>query len=190
MAAKKDYPSKQYLNLAVKEKKQIDPRIAIPAIILIIIAALAFAKFAVIDRFAKVDKANRELADYKVQLSVANAQLQDYDKVLEEYQKYSVNWMDDVEKNLVMKTDMIELINSEILLNSETRSLAVSGNTISAQLVGLSLTETSRLVDRLYARDDVADVQVFSATTEEAVDNEVIVSLLVTMKIEEEGDAE
>lgn len=188
MSVKKEFPSKQYLNLAVKEKKQIDIKVAIPAIFLIIIAAIAFAKFAVVDRFAKVDAAERELADYQMRLSATNVQLQNYDEVLAEYQKYSVSWMDDVEKNLVKKTDMIQLLNNEILKNSETRSLSISGNTISAQLVGLSLAETSRLVERLYTHDDVADVQVFSATTEEAQENQVIVSLLVTMRIEEEGD--
>lgn len=190
MSNKKGYPSKQYINLAIKEEKEIDPRIAVPAIILILALAALFSKFAVIDRFAKVSAAESELADYKAQLAVANAQLENYDKVLAEYQKYSVNWMDDIEKSLVKKTDMIDLINKEILKNSETRTLSVSGNTISAQLVGLSLTETSNLVDRLYARDDVQDVQVFSATTEETLENQVIVSLFVTMKQVEEGDAE
>ena len=190
MTGKKDYPSKQYINLAIKEERQIDPRIAVPAIIAILILAALFSKFAVIDRFAKVSAAESELNELKTQLSFANAQLENYDKVLEEYQKYSVNWMDDIEKSLVMKTDMIDLINNEILKNSETRSLSISGNTISAQLVGLSLSDTSGLVDRLYARDDVQDVQLFSATTEETLENQVIVSLFVTMKQPEEGDAE
>ena len=188
LSQKKDYPSKQYLNLAVKEKKALDLKIIIPSVILIIAAAAAFCKFAVLDRFAKVDAAEAELRSLNATLAVANAQLEDYDKVLEEYQKYSVNWMDDVEKSLVLKTDMIDLINNEILKNSETRSLSITGNTISAQLVGLSLSQTSALLDRLNARDDVQDVQIFTATTEEALENQVIVSLLVTMKLEEGGE--
>ena len=188
---KKVYPSKQYLNLAVKEKNGIDAKIAIPAIIAVLVLVGLFAKFAVLDRFAKVDAAQTELNNLNVERSIINAKLEDYDATVEEYKKYSVSWMDDVEKALVLKTDMIDLINSEILKNSETRSISISGNTISAQLVGLSLTDTSALIDRLYSRPDVKDVQVYTATTEEAVGGQVIVSLLVTMKQEEteEGGA-
>lgn len=190
MSNKKGYPSKQYINLAFKEKKAIEPRVAAPAIALILVLAALFSKLAVVDRFARVTAAENDLGSCKAQLSILNAKLENYDDVLAEYQKYSINWMDDVEKSLVMKTDMMDLINKEILKNSETRTLSVRGNTISAQLVGLSLTETSDLVDRLYARDDVQDVQVYSATTEETLENQVIVSLFVTMKQSEEGDAE
>ena len=187
---KKDFPSKQYLNLAVREKKGIDAKTAIPAVIAVLILAALFAKFAVMDRFAKVEAARMELANLNVERSVINAKLEDYDATVEEYKKYSVSWMDDVEKALVLKTDMIDLINKEILKNSETRSLSISGNTISAQLVGLSLTDTSALIDRLYARPDVYDVQMFTATTEETEGNQVIVSILVTMKQEDDEAAE
>ena len=186
---KKVYPSKQYLNLAVKEKNGIDAKVAIPAIIAVLVLVGLFAKFAIMDRFAKVEAAQTELTNLKLERSVINAKLEDYDATVEEYKKYSVSWMDDIEKALVLKTDMIDLINSEILKNSETRSISISGNTISAQLVGLSLTDTSALIDRLYARPDVQDVQMFTATTEEAVGGQVIVSLLVTMKQEENDDA-
>ena len=186
----KVYPSKQYLNLAVKEKSDLNARTAIPAVIAVLVLVGLFAKFAVIDRFAKVENAKMELAELNVQRSIINAELEDYDKTVEEYKKYSVSWMDDVEKSLVLKTDMIDLINTEILKNSETRSISISGNTISADLVGLSLTDTSALIDRLYARPDVQDVQMFTATTEETVGDQVIVSILVTMKLEdEEGGA-
>ena len=188
---KKVYPSKQYLNLAVKEKNGIDAKIVIPAIIAVLVLVALFAKYAVLDRFAKVEAAQAELTNLNVERSVINAKLEDYDETVEEYKKYSVSWMDDIEKALVLKTDMIDLINNEILKNSETRSISISGNTISAQLVGLSLTDTSALIDRLYARPDVKDVQMFTATTEEAVGGQVIVSLLVTMMQEEseEGGA-
>ena len=89
---KKVYPSKQYLNLAVKEKSDLDARTAIPAVIAVLVLVGLFAKFAIIDRFAKVDAANMALAELNVQRSIINAELEDYDKTVEEYKKYSVSW--------------------------------------------------------------------------------------------------
>ena len=188
MAKKNDYPSKIYINLAMREKRKVDPKLAIPGIILVLLLAAAFGKFGVADRMAQVSRAQGELNVVLSEKAVMENAVADYDEVKAEYAKYSINWMDDVEKSLVKKTDMISLINSQILLNSETRSITISGNTISAELVGLDMAATSALVDRLNARDDVAQVQVFTATTQEAVEDQVIVSILITMQLEEGGE--
>ncbi len=185
MAKKNDYPSKTYINLAMREKRKVDPKLAILGIIAVLLLAAAFAKFGVIDRMTQRAVAERELRVVLSEKAMMESAVADYDEVKAEYAKYSINWMDDVEKSLVKKTDMIALINSQILLNSETRSISISGNTISAELVGLDMAETSALVDRLNARDDVAQVQVFTATTQEAAEDQVIVSILITMQLTE-----
>ncbi|HPX71055.1 MAG TPA: hypothetical protein PL035_01425 [Bacillota bacterium] len=188
MARKNDYPSKTYINLAMREKRQIDLKFAIPGVILVLLLAAVFGKFGVVDRIAEVSGAQRELSAILTTKTLLEESVADYEEVKVEYAKYSINWMDDVEKSLVKKTDMIALINSQILLNSETRSITISGNTISAQLVGLDMQATADLVDRLNARDDVEQVQVFTATTSEAVGDQVIVSILVTMQLTEGGE--
>ncbi len=187
MLKKNDYPSKTWINLAMREKRQIDPKLAIPGIILVLLLVAAVGKFGVADRIAQLSVAERELDFVLKEKALLEISVADYEEVRSEYAKYSINWMDDIEKSLVKKTDMISLIDTQILVNSETRSITISGNTISAQLVGLDMEATSDLVDRLNARDDVSQVQVFSVTTEETVGDQVIVSILVTMKLPEGG---
>mgnify|MGYP000980439131 CR=1 FL=1 len=188
MFKKDTYPSKTRINLAMREKRQIDPKIAIPAIFIVLLLVAAVAKFGVIDRMAQVAEAQRGLDFVLSQKAYMEAAVADYEEVRAEYAKYSINWMDDVERSLVKKTDMIDLLDNEILVDSETRSINISGNTISAELVGLDMEASSALVERLYERDDVAEVQVFRITTEETVGDQVIVSILITMKLPEGGE--
>lgn len=188
MLRKDTYPTKTRINLAMREKRQIDPRIAIPAIFIVLLLVAAVAKFGVVDRMALVAEAQSALDSILSQKAYMEGVVADYEEVRAEYAKYSINWMDDIEKSLVKKTDMIDLLDDEILVDSETRSISISGNTISAELVGLDMEASSALVERLYKRDDVAEVQVFSITTKETVGDQVIVSILITMKLPEGGE--
>lgn len=49
------------MNLAMKEKSQFAPGKLIPLLLLLVILAALFSKFAVADRLAKVDRAQAEL---------------------------------------------------------------------------------------------------------------------------------
>ena len=55
------YPSKVTLNLAMREKSQFAPTKLIPLLLVLIVLAGLFGKFAVADRLAKVDRAQAEL---------------------------------------------------------------------------------------------------------------------------------
>ena len=188
MKKKNSFPTKNTLNLAIKEKKQIRPEIAIPCIVLIALLAFLFGKFAVADRFAEVSRVQGQLHAMEAQREALKEATADYNDVLAEYSRYSVNWMNDVEKNLVLRSDMIDLVNSKILSDSDSRKIMISGNTISIELLDLSLDDTSKLVSKLNAEESVSSVQVYTATTKDTLgDDQVVVSLVITMKDQEGG---
>ena len=85
---KTSYPTKTYMNLAVVDKKTVELRKAIPLAVLLIVIVVAFVKFGVYDFYDNVFKKQAELAQQEQTLSLLEAQLVNYDEVLEEYEAY------------------------------------------------------------------------------------------------------
>ena len=101
-------PVKRVINLAEVDKKTIDLRIAIPAILLILAAAFAFSKFAVADRLIAVSRAEGEVAAVQRELDDAYRRLDSFGELTELYAHYTYSGMTDEE---VHRTDRAEILN-------------------------------------------------------------------------------
>ena len=154
-------------NLAQKEKSQFRPQLMIPLLLAVLALVGLFAKFAVYDRYQKLNDAQGRLSQLKSEEAALLSSMADYDDVQQEYNKYSVGWMTDDEKALVFKSDMLKLMEEELAPGGRITEIASSGNVLTCKIAGITLDETSSIVNKLYERGDVLNVAVSSAQSEE-----------------------
>ena len=174
-------PSKKTLNLAMKEKNPLDPRKSVPLIILVILLACVFCKFAVVDRLLKVSELNNRAAILEAEVNTYSEACKDYDDVLAEYSKYSVSWMDEELTSSADRTDMLDLAVQYLMPESDVRSINIAGNTMSVQLGGITLDEASAIVQQLNNLPQVGSVVVYTAATENQYGQAAAVSMVITM---------
>ena len=183
------YPSKKTINLCIKEKPSIDPVKAIPLILLVLVLAAVFGKFAVLDRLNAMNEAVSRVQTAAWNFDMLAEEHASYEGVEEEYEHYSIGWMSEGEKNLVARTKMLDLIDSEIIPSAKISNIGLSGNVISVQLKNTSLSDVSDLVATLKQREDVSKVAVYTANVDEVKYNKdkeklntTAVSLVITMQ--------
>ncbi len=150
-------PAKTTLNLLKKEKSPIRFSVVIPCVVAILIVAAVFAKFAVIDRFAKLSEAEAALADEKAALESTRQSYADYSEVAEEYSRYNYTGYD---KTIADRLDVLALLEREVFPVAGVESLSVSGKTVSMSLRGLTLEQVSELLQKLEADALVSHVTV------------------------------
>ena len=190
LAKKVVYPSKTTLNLCIKEKSQFNAARLIPLLLIVLILAAVFCKFGVIDRMQRTSKLQAETAALRSQRDALNAELANYDDIAAQYSRYSIGWMTEDEKTLVKRSDMLDLVESMLMPGHEVRDVTVNNNMLSATIAGVTLQDTSKLVEALYAREDVSNVVVYTASNGTTKDGETgvpAVSMIITMQAVEEG---
>lgn len=171
----------------MKEKSQFAPGKLIPLLLALAALAGVFGKFAVADRLAQVNRAEAELHTLQQQRSELEAATADYAALQEEYSRYSVSWMSEEEKSLVPRSDMLALIGAELIPNSQVLRFSSSGNLLSVELGGITLEDTSSIVQRLYQLPNVVNVSVYTASSKTQAGNQSSVSMIITMTASQEG---
>lgn len=179
--------SKATLNLAIREKNPLSPVKVIPAVAILLVAAFLFGKFAVADRLVRVSQAQGALARLEAQEQALTEAVAHYDDVADLYARYSVGWMTEEEKSLLLRSDILDLLQEELMPNCRVQTVSISGNILSVQLNGITLNGTSLLVQRLYQLPSVTNVSVYTAATKEDTGDQVSVSMVITMTIPPEG---
>lgn len=169
------------MNLAMKEKSQFSPVKLIPLLLILVVLATLFGKFAVADRLAKVDRAQAELSallQRKADLETATA---GYEELSQKYARYSTGWMTEDEQAAVTRTEMLSLVEDELMPGSRVQRVSASNNILSVELSGVTLEDTSRFVQSLYQRQDVTNVAVYTASTKDEPGTQATVSMVITM---------
>ena len=198
--AKKVYPSKKMINLAMKDAPSIKFGVAFPLILLILALAGVFSKFAVIDRFERVREAEAAVAALQSQKTSLEKYTENYNDVQNEYVRYSTKWMTDAESGTVPRMDMLALMEKELASSYRILDLAANGNVVSLKVAGGTLDEIAKVVTKLYAREDVTNVELSSATNKETytITNDAgksetvvdeVISIIITMTKTEGGAA-
>ena len=183
------YPSKVTLNLAMREKSQFAPAKLVPLLLILIVLAGLFGKFAVADRLAKVDRAQAELNALQQRKTELESVTAGYEELSREYARYATGWMTEDEQAAVARTEMLSLIESELMSGSRVRRVTVGGNVLSVELGDVTLEDTSRFVQKLYQRPDVTNVAVYTASTKDEPGTQATVSMVITMtRVSKGGD--
>jgi len=161
----KNLPVKRSINLAMSNEKPTNFKIGIPALILIVVAAFAFSKFAVADRFIAVSRAEAEVAAMQSQVNAAYAKLDSFGELNEIYAHYTYSGMTRDEVSRADRGAAIELIRRVILPRGEVSTWTLSGNTLTVNLLCDDLQTVNRAVQDIESDPHVNFCSVNTAAT-------------------------
>ena len=160
-------PVKRVINLAEVDKKTIDLRIAIPAILLILAAAFAFSKFAVADRLIAVSRAEGEVAAVQRELDDAYRRLDSFGELTELYAHYTYSGMTDEEVHRTDRAEILNLLRKVVLPDVAVDSWNVKGNVLNITMTADTLEDINRNVQKINSDELVDFCTVNNAKTNE-----------------------
>lgn len=178
--AKTEYPSKNYMNLVVDDKKSFDTSISLPKVIILVVVVALIMKFGIFDFYARVAEKQAELNTQRTELNVMKNELASYNEVLAEYEGYAS--MSITGEGLqVDALDALALVDRYIAPSARVVSLSLSGNTLSLNLTDISLDGVGALVSTLYGQSMVENVSVSTAATQQTATADVTVAMTITL---------
>ena len=160
-------PVKRTINLAGMGDKPMRIGVAIPAILLILIAAAAFAKFLVIDRLNEVNAAQAELARVRSQVDAGYEELKDFDDLSLLYAHYTYSGFTAEELGRTDRVDVLDLIRRKVIPWSVVSSWSLTGNQLSINMTADSLQQINLIVQQLETEDLVDFCTVNTANTDD-----------------------
>ncbi len=158
-------PDKRTINLAAVNVKRINWRVAVPSILLVLLAIAAVAKFAVLDRINDISVARREVLDLQERLDKSYAALESYDEINEVYAHYTYSGMTDEECGRADRIAMMEMIRRVSLPGTPIERWTVRGNQLVLSISADTLQEINLVVQRLLEEDIVDYCTVSTAGT-------------------------
>ncbi|MBR4474560.1 MAG: hypothetical protein IKS55_13085 [Oscillospiraceae bacterium] len=158
-------PVKRSINLAATEEKAVNFKVGIPAIILIILAAFAFGKFAVADRLVAVSRAEAQAAALQTELNAAYDKLNSFGELTEIYAHYTYSGMTKDEISRADRGSAIELLRRIVLPSGQVSSWTLSGNVLTVNIYCDDLRVVNRTVQNIEADDHVNFCTVNTAAT-------------------------
>lgn len=158
-------PKKSTLNLAFKDQRLLDWKRALAGVLTVLILATVFGKFAVMDRFDKLSKAEAGLTAMKTYLDETRRAYADYDEVREQYDRCHYAGCD---KTTVDRLDVLNILERQVFPVCNVTSLSVSGDTVTLSLSDLDLKQVSHLIVTLEAEPLVE--RVYVPVTEEGAE--------------------
>ena len=182
---KKNIAGKKTMNLAFHESS-VNVKKLIPLILVIVIAALAFVKFGILDQTAKKVAALNEVSANQSQLAAINVKLAGYDELEQLYGRYSYGWMTEAESGLVDRMEVITILEKIIDKSAVIEDFAINYNILNVNISGLSLDQTSTLVKELEADPQVTSASVYTAKSEDAdLNAEVAMTIILEKEVEQ-----
>ena len=160
-------PVKRVINLAEVDKKTIDLRIAIPAILLVLAAAFLFSKFAVADRLIAVNRAEGEVAAAQRELDAAYRRLDSFGELTELYAHYTYSGMNDEEIHRTDRAEILNLLRNVVLPDVEVSAWNVKGNALNITMTAGTLEEINHTVQKVNGNELVDFCTVSNAKTNE-----------------------
>ena len=182
---KKNIAGKKTMNLAFHESS-VNVKKLIPLILVIVIAALAFVKFGILDQTAKKVAALNEVSAKQSQLAAINVKLSGYDELEQLYGRYRYGWMTEAESGLVDRMEVITILEKIIDKSAVIEDFAINYNILNVNISGLSLDQTSTLVKELEADPQVTSASVYTAKSEDAdLNAEVAMTIILEKEVEQ-----
>ena len=163
--SKRSLPVKRSINLAATGEKNIQASVAIPAIVLIVVAAVLVSKFAVIDRLAAVTRAEREVTAMQDELEQRYETLRQFGELTDEYAHYTYSGMTQEELNRTDRVAVLNLIQRVVLKEGWVSSWTVSSNILTLDITRGDLQEINLLAQELNEQEIVDFCTVTTAAT-------------------------
>lgn len=142
-------PVKRSINLATTGEKPIQAKTAIPAIVLIIVAAILLSKFFVVDRLMDMYRAQSEVSSLQSQLADAYRQLNSFGSMTDEYAHYTYSGMTSEEMTRTDRGAVMDLLQRTVLPQASMSSWSLNGNILTLNIARGSLQDINILAQEL-----------------------------------------
>ena len=159
-------PVKKTINLAQVDVKRMNIPAAMIGTILIIIAAMLFSKFGVIDRLSAMGAAQSQAAALRSEAMAKYARLDELSGVEENYAHYTISGMTAEELSRCDRVEVVQLMEDVVLpgSNTETVDWSISGNQLTVKVTGDTLQDINLLAREMEKSDIVSFCSVSTAT--------------------------
>lgn len=152
----RNLPVKRSINLATTGEKPIQAKTAIPAIVLIIVAAVLLSKFFVVDRLMDMYRAQSEVSSLQSQLADAYQQLNSFGSMTDEYAHYTYSGMTSEEMTRTDRGAVMDLLQRMVLPQAAMSSWYLTGNELTLNIARGSLQDINILAQEL-SEDPLVD---------------------------------
>ncbi|NCB41959.1 MAG: hypothetical protein EOM59_05005 [Clostridia bacterium] len=180
----KIFPTKKTMNLMQKDGIAQSPMRVIFMLLLLALLVFVVFKFGVFNQMYDYYTANSQVKEIEANLKSARTQNENYNTVYEEYSRYYYSGFTEAEDARVQRMQAIKLIDDYMLAVGFAGAYTITDNTISINLKGITLTQTSELIAALYQNERVVSVNIQTAGSD--VDRPETVSMNVVLKNVEE----
>lgn len=179
-------PTKKTMNLVYHQTPFHPGRMAAFAVVAVLALAI-FGKVAILDQNAKRTQAYAALAEKQMQLAQITEKMAGYDELAAQYGRYSYGWMTEEEASLVDRMDVLSILESKIVPVSTVKDFAINNNVLTLNISGITLEETSKLVNRLESTPLVSKVTVYTAQADdETLQAQVFMTIILEKEVTEE----
>lgn len=174
--AKKQKKDAAAVSTAVLSKKTMDLAYHAPGVnplkliiiaVILIALALVGVKFGLLDILDKRTAAQTDLTTRQQELAVYATKLADYDKVADQYGRYSYGWLTDAEAKQVLRADIFNTIQDYIIPNCIVEKYNINANTVSFNISGITLDQAREIINILTQQPNVQSANVSSVTAKD-----------------------
>ncbi|MCQ2463918.1 MAG: hypothetical protein MJ177_11070 [Clostridia bacterium] len=169
---------KMTMNFA-RRSSGIDVKKLAPVLGVILVIALVFFKFGIMDRLGEKNAAYKLLNEKQSTIDELSLKLSGYDKLHEKYGRYSYGWMNEDEVNAIDRMDIMNLIEKKIMPYASISDFSISGNVITLNLFGVTLKQTSTIVKTVEKDKLVKSASVYNASAQDADKADVLMSIVL-----------
>ncbi len=143
-------PSKRSINLILINENRINPMLAIPGIVLIIVAAMLFSKFGVYDRIVAVSKAQGRVSQVESLLNSKMDEINKLSDVENTYAHYTIEGMTQDELDRVDRVSILNLVSRFLPKRTGlSTSWSVSGNILTIEMNERDLRKLNDLARKM-----------------------------------------
>ncbi len=181
------YPSKKTMNF-ISDKQSKTNKLSIVIFVVFMVLLLIFTKFFVIDTVSKTNDLISAYNANKSELNSLNEKLSDYEQVEEKYNELVGVFLNDDEKNCLNRTDIIKLLDDDVLPYVEITNFTISSNSVNVYTGVCSLNTISNVLSILQ-NDDRTHYVTINRTVADSEDNSLVsAEILITFADLEGGN--
>ena len=163
-------PSKKGINLVPQKKKAKLGLVVIVAALVAVAALFAVAYFGFYKPISAKHQAQAEYDNAHLSYAQALAAVADYDEILEEYQSYSLDWMNkDTSRRYVSvhRETILEMMDKTVKPAGTLNSFSISGDSLTIRMSDMTLTEVTQMLMQIEQEPFVSYAFLQQATSQE-----------------------
>ena len=161
---KKDiYPSKKSINLCYQEEASSMVSSLMLKLVFAVLVLVFMVKIFVVDVISERNEAREQLEKIQSTLDAQMLLIQDYDKVVEEYSRYSYKVLIDALPTQD-RLEILAMLENTVYKNGGMSNISIAGNVITLDFSGLNLDECAQLIADVQKYDMVQTVVISNQT--------------------------